>query len=239
MLDPVPQETDPDVAAALHGPTPLSDLTNRFPSRGDMMRFYAMALANRHAAAASRPCAFCSDDGQAAGFYVLHWVGTVRTYWVRIALFSTVFLPLVIVALLLPVAIISVPNLAFGEQVDFTTNHPLCRSCWRRCRVRQGLAITSMVLAGLVLAVGFLIAAITGAMTASSLFGWWGFKPREATDFGLAFAGSVAACAGAKLILGQIPKRVLAPPALRHLAKRPFHMSGAKLITLANASLAG
>lgn len=135
MMDLSSYESDPEIASAILGNSPLQTIATRFSSRAALMRFYAKAISAKYPPVPDQACEFCPGQAAIDGFYVLDWSGTVTIYWFRIILFSSIFLPLFVVLHLLPVAIIPHPNLRIGEQIGFKTYHPICRECWHRRRL--------------------------------------------------------------------------------------------------------
>jgi len=198
--------------------------------RAAQMQSYADALAYLHQPIANSACDLCLKEASPKGFYVLRWSATVRIFWIRIILFSSIFLPFVFVMFLLPIHILPHPDFRMGQAIEFHTFHSLCPSCWREQRIRQAIAFFATLIVGFILAVSFLVTTIAGAVAAVCIGGWWGYKLREAYGAGMVFLVTLVVCVLSKLAINRIPTRILTPPVLRDLAKRPFSLANAEFV---------
>ena len=164
------------------------------------------------------------------GFCLLEWHATAKRYWGRIIVFSIFFLPVFFSLHLLGITIIRHPNVQIGQEISFRTCHAICRGCWRRHRLRKGLAFLATLACGFVLAISFAITLIAGSLMTACLARWWDYKPREAKLPALIFAGSLVLCMVSKMVINRIPARIFAPSSLRLVAKKPFTIFDAKLL---------
>lgn len=231
MIDDVQHDLDPEVAAAVFGAAPLESIALRFESRAALLQFYANSMTYAFPPQViESTCESCRRELPSEGFIVLSWRGTAKIYWGKVILVSTVLLPALILFFLLPVAIIYIPAMRIGEEVSFQTLHPICRGCWGRYRIRQVLAGTTMFVCTLIMALSFLVGAITGSLAAAALAGWWGLRPDDTSGSGLIFLGCVFCWGVAKFGLTKGQRLILIPSRLRSLGKKPFWLYDAKLV---------
>jgi hypothetical protein len=217
---------DPQLKATITGDAPLETILARFPTRGDMLRFYAQTLEATYLTETTVCCGLCQSRVNVDGAFTMTWDCIVRLYWIRIIAFSSVFLPVFMFTHLLGISIHPHLKIRFGETITFRTRHPVCRACRANHRYQTILAVLVSFLFSFTLAISFLVAAISGSWALACVFHWWGFKLREASDPAWVFLASSVICFASILLNKRVAAPLAMPASLRKLVKKPFRLIG-------------
>lgn len=228
-----------ELVEAVFGDAPLESIDHHFESREELLQFYADEMEAMYSKNKSSLCEFCDlrvrDD---AGSCRLDWYTVVKVFRFKIALTSTILLP--VLMLLQLTHIHHLVHYLFRKQLDiqtgvavgFSTHHAICRSCWGRQRRRLAATLAMQYAVGLPMAINFMLAPVVGSYAIACQFQWFGLSSADAILSGLIAIAMGLAGINLWYIGACVIPIFMAPPTHRRLAKAPFSFGNVALIPL-------
>jgi hypothetical protein len=229
------QDLHPEVLEAFFGKAPLESAQPHFPTRAALFQAYAQAQVASFGAstAKSDACDLCGNHDTPVAWLAVSWTGRIRWHKGRLALviiFSPVLAALAISHLGAVLSAIF-KNVQLDERLSFATVHPLCQRCRRSLRVRtllHGIFRFFTLFLGIISTAA---AAITGAIVLSALFRAFNMNHKDFHEILPYFLLSLVVALGIVGLSRLFTTRILLPPSVWRLVKRPFFYVGHDLRT--------